>query len=392
MRGGAIRPRLAIVSLHAHRPLAPRGERTRRLAEALARDWEVEIVAPPATVDTGGASGRGGSSTARRLAARAVGSVLLDKWEPWSVRNLRDWRPEVDAALLIGHPFSPLAYAARRLAAAEIPFVVDAGDPWVLTDPAAVRRSIGLIRARRAERSIWSGAAGAVLTTEPQAAALRALFPSLRTLVRPNGYEAPDVPAAVPPAPRAGGELRLIHMGMLSTARLDPRPLLRTLAESGRWRRIVLAQLGDDFAGLLDSLPPGVEVERDRSYPWDEVVRRSLDYDLALVVGNVNPGQLPSKAVQYLTLPIPRLAITEGSPADALAAYARATPGWVALSPGDPRAADRIAEHLAADWSGDRLSPPTAESWPGVARTIADFVERCVAPASEVAVSGAGRS
>jgi hypothetical protein len=383
-----VRPRLAIVSLHAHRRLAPRGERTRRLAEALGRDWDVEIVAPPATVDTGGASGRGGSSPARRLAARAVGSVLLDKWEPWSVRNLRDWRPAVDAALLIGHPFSPLVYAARRLAAAEIPYVVDAGDPWVLTDPAAVRRSIGLVRARRAERAIWSGAAGAVLTTDQQAAALRALFPSSRTLVRPNGYE----PSAAPPAPtppeRDDGELRLIHMGMLSTARLDPRPLLQTLAESGRWRRIVLAQLGDDFAGLLDSLPAGVAVERDRSYPWDEVVRRSLDYDLAVVVGNVNPGQLPSKAVQYLTLPIPRLAITEGSPSDALASYARDTPGWLALSPGDPLAADRVAAHLAADWSGDRLSPPAAESWPGVARTIADFVQRCVMPVPDPAAPG----
>jgi hypothetical protein len=376
-----MRPRLAIVSLHAHRRLAPRGERTRRLAEELGRDWEIEIVAPPATVDTGGASGRGSSSGARRLAARAVGSILLDKWEPWSVRNLRDWRPEVDAALLIGHPFSPVAYAARRLAAAGTPYVVDAGDPWVLTDPAAVSRGIGLLRARRAERRIWGGAAGAVLTTEQQAAALRALFPGLRTLVRPNGYESPSAVPAASPGPRADGELRLIHLGMLSGARLDPRPLLGTLARSGRWKRVVLSQLGDDFAGLLDGLPPGVEVERDRSYPWDEVVQRSLDQDLALVVGNVNPGQLPSKAVQYLTLPIPRLAITEGSPADALAAYAGDTPGWLALAPDDPQAADRVAEHLARDWSGDRLSPPAAESWPGVARTIAGFVDRCVAPA-----------
>jgi hypothetical protein len=109
---------------------------------------------------------------------------------------------------------------------------------------------------------------------------------------------------------------------------------------------------------------------------------------LALVVGNVNPGQLPSKAVQYLTLPIPRLAITEGSPSDALAAYAGETPGWLALSPGDSLAADRVAEHLAADWSGDRLSPPADESWPGVARTIADFVQRCVAPGSDATDAG----
>lgn len=376
-----MRPRLAIVSLHAHRQMAPRGERTRRLAAALERDWTVEIVAPPPTVETGGASGRGSSSPARRLAARAVGSLLLDKWEPWSVRNLRDWRADFDAALLIGHPFSPVGYAARRLTAAGVPYVVDSGDPWVLTDPAASSRGVGLWRARRIERLIWSGAAGAVLTTDLQAGALRELFPSLRTLVRPNGYEPLAEPAApVQPGRRGDGELRLIHLGMLSGARLDPRPVLARLAASGRWRRIVLGQFGDDFAGLLNDLPPGVDVERDRSYPWSEVVLRARDYDLALVVGNLNPGQLPSKAVQYLTLPIPRLAITGSSPEDALASYAARTPGWLALVSGEADLAARVAGHVAVDWCGDRLSPPIAEGWPAVAETVAGFVGGCVRP------------
>lgn len=383
MRGtdGGARPRLAIVSLNAHRRLAPRGERTRWVASALEREWEVEIVAPPPEVQTGGAAGRGSSNAARRLAARAVSSVLLDRWEPWSARRLRRWRPPVDAALLIGHPFSPPVYAARRLVAAGIPYVVDAGDPWALTDPDGEGWGVGALRARRAERFLWQHSAGGVLTTPQQAGALSALFPALPTLVRPNGYEplaepAPE-PAAHAPA-KAGDELRLIHLGMLSGARLDLRPVLRSLAESGRWRRVVLGQFGDDFTGVLDALPEGVVVERDRSYPWEEVLRRAADYDLALVVGNVNPGQLPSKAVQYLTLPIPRLAVTEGSPDDALAAYVADKPGWLALAPTAPDAAERVARQLAQGWDAQRLRAPASEAWPEVARTIAGFVAGCV--------------
>ena len=364
--------RLAVVSLHAHRPLAPRGERTRHLVDRLSREWEVELIAPPPSVRTGGAAGSGGSSGARRFAAAVVGSVLLDKWEPWSARRLARRRPGADAALLIGHPFSPLVYAARRLARAGVPYVVDSGDPWALTDPEPGSRGLSLWRARRAEWALWERAAGGVLTTPQQAERLRELFPGLPTLVRPNGYDSPAEPPP-PPAGRARPEqLRIAHFGMLSSRRLDLRPLLHALSGSGLWERVVLAQFGDDFAGLLDGLE--VEVERHPAYPWPEVVQRAADYDLALVVGNVNPGQLPSKAVQYLTLPAPRLALTEGSAGDALAAYVADKPGWLALTPGEPDAAQRVAAHLARGWTAEELSPPAAEAWPAVAGTIARFV------------------
>jgi hypothetical protein len=381
---GSSRGRLAIVSLHAHRQLAPRGERTRRLVEGFSADWDVDLIAPAPTVATGGAAGSGGSSRLRRLAAGAVDWVLLDKWEPWSAHRLVRWRPDVDAAVLIGHPFSPLVYAARRLVGAEVPYVVDVGDPWILTNLTPFSRGLALWRARRGERQLWEGAAGAVLTTWPQADRLLSLFPSLEVIVRPNGYEAiaghqagvgsgggPQRPS------REAGVLRIAHFGMLSSQRLDPRPFLRSLGESGIWDRVVIAQFGDDFSGTLDDPPPNVEVERLPAYPWETVVEFADDYDIALVVGNLDGAQLPSKAVQYLTLPLPRLALIE-DPGDSLSLYVRDMPGWAVVRARDPGAPAIVVEHLAKPRPPGALDPPAEESWNSVARTIVEFVEGCV--------------
>ena len=378
------RRRLAVISLHAHRPLAPRGERTRRLVERLAEDWDVELVAPDPSMSTGGASGKsGGSNAARRLAAAAVDRVLLDKWEPWSVKRLARWRPDADAALLIGHPVSPLVYAGRRLRAAGIPYVVDEGDPWIITNPFPYSRGLSLRRGRRDEQRLWEGSAGGVLTTDRQANRLAALFPGLPILVRPNGFD--PLPEQPPPPRRDpdSRELRIAHFGMLSSYRLDIGPLLARLGDSGIWRRVVFAQFGDDFAGMLDGLSASVEVERHPSYPWEQVVQRAAECDLALVVGNRNPDQLPSKAVQYSTLPVPRLAIAENLSDDALASYVGDKPGWLVASPDDPDAPVRIERHLAERWSEESLRALPGEAWPAVAEAVAEFVERCTTESEE---------
>jgi hypothetical protein len=372
------RGRLAVVSLHAHRPLAPRGERTRHLLERLAEDWEIELIAPPATVSTGGAAGSGRSNPARRLAARAVGLALLDKWEPWSAKRLYRWRPQADAALLIGHPYSPLVYASRRLARARVPYVVDVGDPWVLTSLGTDLEAVARQRAARAERRLWRGAAGAVLTTRGQAEGIEGVAPGIPTLVRPNGYDG-TAAAPQPPSRPADRCLRIAHFGMFNNQRLDPRPLLRRLAASGRWSGVVFAQFGDDFVGFLDDPPVGVEVERNPAYPWPQVLERASEYDLAVVVGNVNPSQLPSKAVQYLTLPIPRLALSAG-PEDSLAAYVADKPGWLTVGPEQEDAAQLVAAHASRAWAAAELAPPASESWPAVAATISGFVAERVAP------------
>src|SRR6516225_4481585 len=124
--------RLAVVSYLANDPLTPRGTRTKALLKALARDWEIELHASSAM--HAAPHRRWAVRRARKVVARVTKRVILDPQEAWSARSFRSWRPEVDAALLIGWPMSPVAYAGSRLRDAGIPYVVDVGDPWVLTN------------------------------------------------------------------------------------------------------------------------------------------------------------------------------------------------------------------------------------------------------------------
>jgi hypothetical protein len=373
--------RLAVVSGYALKSLTPRGQRTQWLQKSLERSWDVELTALPAPPPTGADGPGSGRAPWRRLAGDAVRTTLLDKWEPWSLRQLGRWQPQVDAGLLIAYPWSPVAYAARRLHGAGVPYVADAGDPWVLTSPGTDTRLLAKYRCRRAERAIWSHAAGAVVTTEQQAEVISGLFPALPILVRPNGYE--PLPAGVESPVRAAGardpeHLRLVHYGMLSFVRVDVAKLLERLVDSGRWKTITFTQYGDDHAGMLAQAPASVEVEYRSTQPWSEVLAGASQYDLAVVVGNWLTGQLPSKAVQYMTLPIPRLALSERASDDALAEYVSGRPGWLALAKDEADAVQRLWEHVEHEWTADELAPPAEEAWPEVADRIGDFVERCV--------------
>jgi hypothetical protein len=86
--------------------------------------------------------------------------------------------------------------------------------------------------------------------------------------------------------------------------------------------------------------------------------------------------RMPSKAVQYLTLPIPRVAITCGADDDAIADYVADKEGWVCSAIDDPRLAERLQEHLLRKWSPEQLAAPRAEAWPQVADEVARFLAR----------------
>jgi hypothetical protein len=373
------RGRLAVVSGLAHNSMAPRGQRTQNLVEELGKRWDVELVAlPPETFGRRDAP-VSRQPPVRRMLGSAMRWVALDRWEPWAARRLRRWHPDVDAALLVGYPWSPVTRAARKLARHGIPYVVDAGDPWVVTEPARLPRSVSVWRARHAELPIWRNAAGAVVTTQQQGDRLKQMFPHLQVLARPNGYVPTPVPAGGPQAPRRDPDsLTLAHFGTLSPIRVDVAPLLAALQRTGRWRTITFVQFGDDYAGKLQSVPKGVRVERHTSQPWPEIVARAGDFDAAVVMGNERGYLLPSKAVQYLTLPIPRIAVTNGEPDDALAFYAEAHAGWMVAPDGDADVGQRLWEHLQRGWSAEELAAPEAESWPNVAVQVAAFIEDCV--------------
>jgi hypothetical protein len=381
-------PRLAVVSYLAGDPLTPRGARTTALTESLSRDWTIELhssaavhAAPPR---------RSTVRRARKAAAVVRKRVLLDNQEIWSRRHFGAWEPKVDGALLIGWPMSPLVYASERLYAHDIPYVVDVGDPWVLTNPNPYLRRPVAARAIRAERALWARAAGAVLTTTVQANAMSSLYPALPILVRPNGYEpiggtseshAEEVHSEEDRAdvnPRSRDTLNLVYLGNLSGVLLDVSVLLRRLVDSGRWSEVKFAQYGNDWDGVLDRAPSEVVVTRHKPVPWDQAIALARNYDAAVAIGTQDAYRMrmPSKAVPYLTLPIPRIAITRGADDDALADYVADKQGWVCSTIDDPRLAERLQDHLSRNWSAEELAAPLAEAWPQVADEVARFLAR----------------
>src|SRR4051812_42008364 len=127
-------PRLLIVSYAGAQQGFPRGERTQAFARELSANWSVEVLSGPhpPLIAPAGVSSRPGISGLRRTLRRLRDSLLIDKYEPWSRRRTRGWRPHADLGLLIGPPFSLVAETARHLSQAGIPYVVDVGDPWAL--------------------------------------------------------------------------------------------------------------------------------------------------------------------------------------------------------------------------------------------------------------------
>jgi len=375
--GATNRPRLIVVSYLAHAPFAPRGIRTRELVVPLLQNWSVELVAGSAVPAANSRRSQDGRSFVRRTLHLTHSSILLDRFEPWSVRRFFSWRPQAAGALLIGFPFSPIAYAARRLAAVRIPYVVDIGDPWVLTAERPVVRNLARVRAKRAEHRLWAGASGVVVTTQAQAQSLGELFPKLPMLVRPNGLPLENEARLQADVQRrkshSGSVLRLVHFGDLSSARLDIVPFLTSLDRAGVWEQVEFHQYGSDWTGKL-SETGAVRAVFHEPRAWEEIIRIASNYDLAIVVGNRDWKQLPSKAVAYLQLPVPRLAVVGDAETDALANYVKDKAAWLTLNAGANDAARQIEGHLSRRWSVGDLTPPVTESWERISEDVADFV------------------
>jgi hypothetical protein len=365
---------VALVSGLANAPYEPRGLRTRAILAELEGRCSVDLVARPQRWTS---RERAITSRTRRLSGHLIRSVLIDKFEPWSRHRLGKWTPQADGALLIGYPYSPLALASRSLSRLGIPYVVDIGDPWALTARRPETHALALWRSRRAETRMWSRAAGAVVTTTAQQGALQAIFPELPILVRPNGLEL-GAPRA---APRSAGldteTLRLVHFGSTYRPRIDLRPFLNVLARAGLWERVELTQFGQfgaDWQRTLRGLAANVSLRLEHPLPWSDVVPRAGEFDAAVVVGNIDPSMLPSKAVSYLSLPIPRIAVTSDPTRDAIGTYLHDKSGWLVLRPDAPDAAELVRRHIGRTWTPAQLVPPLSESWEVVAEEIVDFV------------------
>jgi hypothetical protein len=365
-----MRPRVLVVSYHAANPLTPRGARSQAVAAALSRHADVRIIA--GRPETGRRTWwhRARDRTLFELGTR----WLIDPLEPWSWKVLARRDPEADLALLIGYPFSALVVAARVLGPHGIPYVLDMSDPWSLVRSHGQSPTLRDRRNTTLERRLWKGASAGIVTTTAQARDVLGLEPALNVLVRPNGFaDHRASPATTRREP--DDELRIGHFGNLYAPRLEIKTFVRRLAESGLWRRVVFYQYGRDHYGELRGLPESVTVQLRDPVPWPEVVGlAAAELDIALVVGNKDARQLPSKAIEYLTLPVPRLALTGGLAGDALAEYVDGKPGWLMLRVDDPDAATHIWEHVRQSWTAEELAPPADESWACVAEEIASFV------------------
>jgi hypothetical protein len=358
-------------------PISPRVQRTAHLTATLEREFEFRVARVPEHLAQAAHQSR--ESLPRGLARKALRPLVLDDLEIPARVVMRGWKPSGSGALLIGWPYSAIYVAASHLVAAGIPYVVDVGDPWWLTEPTSPRLSqrLSVLRARAAETFLWRHAAAGVVTTETQAGNLRALFPDLELLVRPNGYLVVDEPQVQDAPADAGsddGELRLVHFGSINSARVSVGEWLSTLRGAAGIRRVRFANYGPvSRPELLRTGDPAVALEVHDPVDWGRACQIARTFDAAVVVSNANPAKLPSKAIQYLTLPVPRIALTVSGDGGELAAFARQRPGFVPAGLDSPEDIPRMIAHVRRTWSGEELSPSAGDSWAEVAREVVRF-------------------
>jgi hypothetical protein len=369
---------VSFAKLAGNPPISPRVQRTAHLTAALEREFDFHVTRVPEQLDS---AGLGGGLVPRGLARKALRPLVLDHLEIPARVAMRGWRPSGEGALLIGWPYSPIYVAASRLVAARVPYVVDVGDPWVLTEPAPCPwpRRLSLLRAEAAERFLWRHAAAGVVTTETQARGLRALFPDLELLVRPNGYLAAEGPGwrEAPSRASAEGELRLVHFGSINSARAPIGKWLSALPAAAGVRHVLFANYGAvNHPELVRAGHPAVTFEAHDPVDWGRACQIARTFDAAVVVGNTDPAKLPSKAIQYLTLPVPRVALTVSGGGGELAAFAERRPGFVRVGRDTPGDIPRLIAHVRRAWSDEELSPPAEDTWAEVSRDVVRFAIR----------------
>jgi hypothetical protein len=363
-------PRLLVVSANAYVENSPRGVRTRALLEGFASDWEVYVIGrahPEEPVSYRVPSGL------RRVLGQSLKTILIDRFEPWSRTHVRRL-PPVDAAYLLGFPFSPIAYASAALIRSGTPYVVDLGDPWALTATVPAVRGMALLRARRAEADVWRNATAAVLTTLTQAEALAQHYPSLPILVRPNGIRPTGGASQTMPGRVSESVLRLVHFGNIYEARLPIAALIDQLAQSQLWNRVEFHQYGTTVGRAVKGVRHA-RVESHAPIAWSDATSLSASFSAAVVIGNVDHKQLPSKAIDYLALPVPRIAVTSPHERDALREYVRDKPAWLCLSPDQRNAAELVLAHVTRQWTEPDFQAPPSESWDGVSARVGRFLQ-----------------
>ncbi len=312
--------RLLLVS---HRPIDQAGgpaARWRSFACYLPElGWEVDVV-----------SGRGGDEFASPQSAQARAKVmetlgrladpafrlaglrpeampLSTAWAPRGAarvrRRLRDG--SYDAVLATSPPFAALV--AARLAADEVPLVIELRDLWA-GNPAFDRGGPVL---RRLESWVV-GAAAMVIAVTPEAAEdLRRRHPAARVEEIPNGFEPQLLEMR-----RATSGMTILHSGTLTKDR-PLTPLLRLLRPP--LRLVLHGYVAPEIQAELEQSAADVEIVPASG--WQDAVRRIAEADVTLITQARGAGDetaVAAKVYEYLALGKPVLCLSHGGATEAL--------------------------------------------------------------------------
>ena len=372
-------PRVLILTptiLHSRRAINPRAIRSERLIGGLAAlGFEVDVAAWWAGE---GAPWR--PAGARRLWANGAGSPLGaiegarvrkpggrpadgDPLGPWAGELERELAAEPaaelpDVILAIAYPLGAIGAGARLSRRFRIPLAVDLGDPWPAGSPE-----------EQASRGQALAAAGALITTTPELADELGplLAPSARTLLAP-----------------AGGELRhrshgrrptapplFVHLGVINPGRVDPVPAFAELA-----RRHAAGQI--EFRSHTGGLHPALHElghPHLEPLPHAEAIDLLAEASAALVLGNRNRAQLPSKAYEIACTETWALCVSEL--ADDPTAALLAASGHGVSAENDPASiAAAIEAILAREGRGERPAPDPAQTWERRCEQIAELLQQ----------------
>lgn len=290
-------------------------------------------------------------------AADARGPDGLGAWiadaERAALELGEDERPGL--VLALGLPLASLVAGARIARVLGVPFVADLGDPWEAAGAEA-----------RAHRTETLGEASALITTtDALAAALSAdLAPGTPVLIAPAG----GTVSRRGPAP---GVPLFVQLGTLTRARVDPRPAYRALGALHAEGRIEFRSHGGAWLDGSQTLPHphGPPLGHDDAL---ELIGRAA---AALVLGNTNREQLPSKAFELACTDVWALCVSELE--DDPAAAVLRTSGHAAEAANEEASIRAAAlEILARTERGERPDPEPAHSWARRLDAIAELLRR----------------
>jgi hypothetical protein len=253
----------------------------------------------------------------------------------------------------VGLPLAALVAASRIGLALSVPFVADLGDPW---------EAAGGTRA--AERAAVLGSAAALITTTAELA---------RELKRDLGAGTPVLIAPAGGTVRHGGDRGrpplFVQLGTLTTARVDPVPAYRALGALDAEGAIGFRSHGGAWLDGVESLPhPHLP-----PLPRDAALELLASADAALVLGNLNREQLPSKAFELACTDVWALCVSALDD-DPTVATLWASGHAVEATNDEATIRSAALEIVARVARGERPEPDPAHSWERRLDEIAAFL------------------